>query len=54
MLIASTDMDFRLFRILTGAAAAQCHPERQYLVARLMQFGFSIGLEEGEDFKRKR
>ncbi|KEF62138.1 uncharacterized protein A1O9_00110 [Exophiala aquamarina CBS 119918] len=41
-----------LWVILTGAAAAQCHPERQYLVARLFQFGFSIGLEQEEDFKQ--
>lgn len=42
-----------MISILTGAAAAQCHPERQYLVARLIQFGFSVGLEQAEDFKRK-
>ncbi|KAK5049442.1 hypothetical protein LTR84_004371 [Exophiala bonariae] len=40
-----------LWVILTGAAAAQGHPERQYLLARLIQFGFSVGLEQAEDFK---
>ena len=39
--------------LFTGAAAAESHPVRQYLVARLIQFGFSIGLEQHEDFQSR-
>ncbi|KIW72154.1 hypothetical protein PV04_00373 [Phialophora macrospora] len=41
-----------LWVLLTGAAAAQAHPERQYLMAELIRFGFSIALEHIEDFKQ--
>ncbi|KIW17820.1 hypothetical protein PV08_05015 [Exophiala spinifera] len=42
-----------LWILLTGAAAAQGHPERQYFMAELVRFGFSVGLEQMEDFKSK-
>lgn len=42
----------RCCRLLTGSAAAQSHPEKQYLMAELVRFGFSIALEYVEDFKR--
>lgn len=38
--------------LLVGAAAAKNHPERQYLMAQLVRFGFSIALDYIEDFKR--
>ncbi|EXJ81335.1 hypothetical protein A1O3_07625, partial [Capronia epimyces CBS 606.96] len=42
-----------LWILLTGAAAAQFHPEKQYLMVELVRFGFSVGLEQVNDFKRK-
>ncbi|EXJ95810.1 hypothetical protein A1O1_00934 [Capronia coronata CBS 617.96] len=42
-----------LWILLTGAAAAQFHPERQYMMAELVRFGFSVALEHVDDFKRE-
>ena len=39
-------------RLLTGTAASQAHPERQYLMAELVRFGFSVALEQLQDFER--
>lgn len=39
-------------RLLTGVAAAQSHPEKQYFMAELVRFGFSVALEHAKDFKR--
>jgi len=41
-----------LHRLLSGAAAAQSHPEKQYLMAELVRFGFSVGLDHVDDFMR--
>ncbi|KAJ4568181.1 hypothetical protein HRR82_008084 [Exophiala dermatitidis] len=41
-----------LWVLLTGAAAAQFRPERQYFMAELVRFGLSVALEYSDDFRR--